>query len=429
MPVPSYTRPLLPSGRSLVARPKDVEANRFLSPRARQVIAFSLPMVATCYSALLAMLVARGLPVNTAVVVAIEVSLLASAGLLCIESGLRPFDGAPLLLIFGFVVTAIITTMIVGRPMIETLRSGAIIGLFTMVGYRATYATLDRLFFWLFAIVLVVLALEVFWLAGYVDVFHPSAFYAATRGIEASEYNNTGLFNTATSFQGRFNFGIFSVPRTSSIFLEQVSNGNFAAIGALYLAVRGKEIGAIRLLVGVVTIIFVLITTNARFDSLLVVASILGYWIFPLLPRLSLPIASILLFAVVVMIATRDINAMGDDFQGRVAFSARKFRDYDAWFYLGFDAEQAVRERDSGYSFFVGTTSIFGMIGIWLYANFLPRMDDGPSRRLAWGLILYFFGQLIVSSTSLLSIKTAALLWFMVGCVRAHRTLKKSQVF
>jgi hypothetical protein len=411
-----------------VARPKNVVANRLLSDRTRQAVVFALPMIATCYSAVLAMMVARGLPVNTAMVVLVEMLVLATAGLLCLESGLRPIDGAPILLIFGFIVTAILTTMIVGRPMVETLRSGAIIGLFTMVGYRSSYATLDRLFLWLFAIVLAVLLLEIFWLQGYVNVFRPAAFYAATRGIEVSEYNNTGLFNSATSFQGRFNFGVFSVPRTSSIFLEQVSNGNFAALGALYLSVRGREIGKIPLLLGIGTIILVLITTNARFDSLLVAAALLGYLVFPLLPRFTLPLASVALIAAVVLISRHNIGAMTDDFQGRVAFVGRKFRDYDIPFYLGLDAGKAVNERDSGYSFFIGTTSIFGMIGLWLYINLLPRMDDAPSRRLAWGLVLYFFGQLIVSSTSLLTIKTAALLWFMVGCVRAHGAYQERRV-
>ncbi|MDB5714322.1 MAG: hypothetical protein JWO15_1719 [Sphingomonadales bacterium] len=419
MPAPIYTRPLLPSGHALVARPKDAAANRILSERTRQAIAFALPATAACYSAVLAMMVARGFPINTGMVILIEILLLATAGAYCFESGLRLMDGAPVLLIFGFIVTAIITTMIVGRPMVETLRSGAIIGLFTMVGHRASYATLDRLFLWMFGIVLAVLLLEVLWLQGYVDVFRPAAFYAATRGIQASEYNSTGLFNTATSFQGRFNFGVFSIPRASSIFLEQVSNGNFAAIGALYLSVRGKELGKIPLLLGIATIALVLVTTNSRFGSLLVVAAALGYFVYPLLPRAALPLVSLVLITAVVVISRHDINAMSDDFQGRLSFVGRKFRDYEIPFYLGLDAGKAVHERDSGYSFFIGTTSIFGMIGLWLYINLVPRMDDGPSRRLGWGLALYFLGQLIVSSTSLLTIKTAALLWFMVGCVRA----------
>ncbi|MBD8639447.1 hypothetical protein [Sphingomonas sp. CFBP 13733] len=53
--------------------------------------------------------------------------------------------------------------------------------------------------------------------------------------MEVSEFNETGLFNNAAGFESRFSFGVFSGARTSSVFLEQVSNANFAGILCVFL--------------------------------------------------------------------------------------------------------------------------------------------------------------------------------------------------
>lgn len=379
---------------------------------------FFLPFAATCYSTVLAILIARGFPGSTALVVLIELLLLGGCIAVCFLSGLSRKDVPALLFVYSFVVGALVVSIIVGRPMVETLRASAIIGLFVLVGQRMSYPMLDRLFGTITILVLVVLLLEVFWLDAYVTIFSPAQFFAATRGIEASEFNNTGLFNTATSYEGRFGFGLFDGPRTSSIFLEQISNANFACILAMYLAVRGRELPRWLLFVEIATVVTILVTANSRFGSLLVLLTLVGYALFPLLPRITLPLGSLAMTAGALLFIIRDIEAIGDDLQGRIAFAGRKFRDADLSFYLGGDAVRSLAERDAGYAYWIGTTTIFGMIILWLFVNLTPRMDDAPSRRLGWGLIFYFLGQLLVSATSILSIKTAALLWVLVGCVR-----------
>ena len=364
------------------------------------------------------MLIARGFPIGESIVVAVELLLLGGCAALCLATGLERRDWPPVLLLYGLVLISLFVSMRAGQPILETLRAISIISLFVMVGQRMTYETLDRLFCWLFAIVLAVLVLETASLSTYVAIFSPASFYEATRGIAVSEFNNSGLFNTATSYEGRFSFGLFAGPRASSIFLEQISNANFACIAALYLSVRGRDISRGRLWLGLATIALLLPATNSRFGSLLVLLMLIGYIVFPLLPRITLPLGSLAIFSTTVLIALRDINARGDDLQGRFAFVGQKFREADFDFYLGGSALRALGERDSGYTFVIGTTTIFGLLFLWLFVHLATRMDDAPSRRLAWGLVFYFFGQMIVSATSLLSMKTAALLWVMVGCVR-----------
>ena len=391
-----------------------------ISPAMVQRVAFLLPLAATCYSAALAVLIARGFPGSTSLVIFIELALLGSCIAMCLMNGLTRYDWPPILLGYGFIVAALIVSMIAARPMVETLRAGAIIACFFMVGQRMSYRTLDRLFLVVCVVVLVVLVLEVTSLPTYVKVFSPAQFFTATRGVQVAEFNDSGLFNTATSFSGRFSFGLFAGPRTSSIFLEQISNGNFACVVALYLAVRGRMIPKRHLLIELATAALILLTANSRFGSIFILIMLLGYFIFPLLSRLLLPLGSFAIWGGALAMILSNPAADGDNLQGRISFVGRQFRDADFGYYLGFHATKALGEADSGYSYFIGSTTIFGFMMLWLFVNISPRMDDEPSRRLGWGLIFYFFGQLLVSSTSLLSIKTAALLWVMVGCVRMN---------
>ncbi|WP_242154744.1 hypothetical protein [Sphingomonas sp. BAUL-RG-20F-R05-02] len=403
-----------------------------ISPELVQQLGFILPLSATCYSALLAALIARGFPGSTALIVMIELALLGGCAIVCFASGLVQQDWPAILLGYGFVVAAIVVSIIVGRPMIETLRAAAIIALFFMLGQRISYQTLDRLFFWTSVIVLFFLVIEIASLQTYATIFQPANFFAATRGMEVSEYNTTGLSNSAAGFASRFSFGLFSGPRTSSIFLEQVSNANFACVETLYLAVRGRELKRSALFIQILTILLILVTANSRFGSMLILVILAGYVLFPKLPRVMLPLASVAIAAGALIVIFHNIDAVGDDIQGRLSYVGRHFRDADLGYFLGTHAVQALADADSGYTYFVGTTTIFGIIMLWLFVNVTPRMNDAPSRRLGWGLIFYFFGQLLVSSTSLLSIKTAALLWVLVGCVRLYgngTTSGKGSVF
>lgn len=415
--VSAHSLPHSPRQAAPLAKPR---ASFGLSGDKLQRAVFVLPLAATCYSTVLAALIARGFPGSTALVVLIELLLLGGCIAVCFASGFSRADAPALLFVYSFVMGALIVSMIVGRPMVETLRASAIIGLFVLIGQRMSYPTLDRLFAAISVLVLVILLLEVFWLEAYVTIFSPATFFAATRGVEVSEFNSTGLFNTATSYEGRFNFGFFIGPRASSIFLEQVSNANFACIAAMYLAVRGRDLPRWLLSIEIATVILILVTANSRFGSALVLSTLIGYAIFPLLPRITLPLGSLAIAAGVLLFTLKNIEAKGDDLQGRIAFAGRKFRDADLSFYFGGDALRALAERDAGYAYWIGTTTIFGMIILWLFVNLVPRMDDAPSRRLGWGLVFYFLGQLLVSATSILSIKTAALLWVLVGCVRAN---------
>ncbi|MEN2785592.1 hypothetical protein ACFOKI_11735 [Sphingomonas qilianensis] len=383
-----------------------------------------LPIAATLYSAVIALGVAHGLPGSYQTVVLCEVLLLGFAVASLLASGLTSDDWPPILLLYFLVVIAVILSMVNSRPMIETLRSTFLIGIFAMIGQRMTAKTLDTAFFVVAMVVVVVLLIEIFAQGTYVWLFQPQAFFTATRGMQASEYNNSGLFNNASSFEGRFSFGFFDIPRTSSVFMEQVSNANFACVLALYISARWGALSSVKRGALLGTVALILVSTNGRFASLLVLAMALGFFVFPMLGRITLPLASMAIAGIAIAINMIYPFQPGDDLIGRITFAGKMFGEADWPFYLGARASDALRQRDSGYTYLIGSTTIFGAIALWAFVNFYPRANDAPSRRLAFGVVGYMLGQLLVSSTSLFSIKTAALLWALVGCVRMQEAIK-----
>ena len=382
--------------------------------------AVALPLMATVYSAILAMGISFGLPASSSLVILIEIILLAVTGVIIAKNGLVASDGLALTFIFISIVLALLVSIQASRLMVEVIRSGLIIGLFSLLGQRVRMEAVDRIFLVLAAIVGAVLVLEIFFPQVYVAIFHPAAFYELTRDIETNEFNNTGLFNTATSYEGRFSFGFFEVPRTSSIFLEQISNANFAMILAMYTAARWETLGgrARKLFIAVISLI--IISTNSRFGSFFVLTMLVGFFVYPKLPRWMTIFAIAAIWSgIFVVNLFYDWNHT-DDLIGRISFIGHSFRETDWQFYLGGHARFALAERDSGYTYVIGTSTVFGFLGFIAYWLCYPRADDAASRRLLWGLVIYMCGQLAISSTSLLSIKTAALLWFLIGAMRSQ---------
>ena len=73
---------------------------------------------------------------------------------------------------------------------------------------------------------------EAFATETYAMIFNPRILLGRSDAAwKTSRFNDTGIFLNAMSFEGRFTLGIFNIShRLSSIFIEQVSLGNFAII-------------------------------------------------------------------------------------------------------------------------------------------------------------------------------------------------------
>jgi len=377
-----------------------------------------LLLAALCYNALLAIINAHVRPLSVTQAAASEFLILAAAAGLMIARGLRPQDAAPLGLGIAFFFGSLILSIANDQPVVAMMRNVAIIVVFTMLGGRCNRATIRAVFLLSVAIVLAVMIVEMSSISTYSSIFNPFKYYKNTRGLGEDISEDIGLFSNALGFEGRFNFGVFSTPRTSSIFLEQTSLANFASFCVIYLVSLWRSTNRAERWLGISFVSLALLSNNTRTASLLTLISLAGFFIFPLLPRRGTLALPFLVLALAWMATTLMGVSHEDDLAGRVGLSLNQLSvaKFDAW--LGLRALDAYRFPDSGYCYVLYGSSIFGAIVLWLYITLVIPFHTVEQRRCAWATGLFFFANLMIGGNAVFSIKVAAAIWLLAGFMR-----------
>ena len=102
---------------------------------------------------------------------------------------------------------------------------------------------------------------------------------------------------------------------------------------------------------------------------------------------------------------------------GRLLSSGRSLESFDlaAWFGLSTDAGVSY---DSGYSYTIGQVGIFGFIAFW--AVFMLVRSKNADFRLYHAFCGLYFVAFLCVSYAPYTIKTAAMLWFLLGVLAAE---------
>ncbi len=206
--------------------------------------------------------------------------------------------------------------------------------------------------------------------------------------------------------------------RACSIFLEQVSLANFAIVLAIFLACDWSEISVTKKAFFAGLIGLILVTTNSRLalglTLLTPVACLVTLRWNRYLPLLVMPV-TLLLSALVSM----DSSNYSDTLQGRLNKTIQALANLDWGAISGTKAFRAPGFADSGYAYVIYAGTILGMIVLWLFVSLAASQDKPKLLRCNLLLNIYIFSSLTVSGNSVFSIKTAALLWLLVGNLRA----------
>jgi hypothetical protein len=264
--------------------------------------------------------------------------------------------------------------------------------------------------------------LEICYLQGYVLIFQPEQYFLATRGGEAFEYNDTGLFAGALGYSERFTYGIYDGPRTSSIFLEQVSLAGFSAVLTIYIMGNWSRISVAQKAISVILILGILVTNNTRASSALVFIFITGYFIFHRLPARATWLVgpAVLAGAFILVELFRPDGSRSDDLLGRLAITVVDLKEMDASTLLLGSLSAARRAYDSGYVFIIASSTIFGLMLFWAYMNIMPAMQTDTQKRIRWAANVYVWAWLLIGGTAIFTMKTSALLWLTVGNLAAQ---------
>lgn len=389
------------------------------TPALRRAMIF-LPPFAIAYNGIFAAAAAIGVPMNNPIVIAAELFIILSAiGLSFYRDGIRQDDVPPLLFLGGITGVALLGSLLFERPMIEGVRNVLIIAAFTILGVRFDEKMLRFAFGISCVIALGVLLIEISSVETYAAIFRPADYLAKTRGYEIKEFmEETGLAIGTIAYSGRFSFGLYDGPRTSSIFLEQVGINCFSIVIMVYLCAMWQRLSVAERVLALATVILIVVTNNARMSSLLAPLFLIGYFVFPRLPRYwqaLIPLVSLVAtFVIFAFVRVR----YGDDLIGRLATTYRVLTSYQAGDLLLGAPEMISHTGDTGYGFVVASMGIIGAVFYWAYFTVIVPQTTDTARRAAWGAAVYIYIWLLVGGTGTFSMKSAPLVWLLLGYCR-----------
>lgn len=379
----------------------------------------ALLFAAVMFNAVLAIVNAHVTGMSPAVVIAAEVLIVAAAHLVALAAFRREMMPWYALLLI-MTVLALTRSLGTGEIDIKPLRDVLLIPTFLILGMTFDRRHLNKVVVAIHAVVLAVLVLEAISVDAYSALFKVQDYYISTRGYEQENFWNkeSELYVSATRPDARF-FSFVDLHRLSSVFLEPVSLGNYCIIIAAFVAARYASLTrAVRwfLIVGTGAM---LIGCDGRLAAMSCIAIALVAVIAPKLPRYTpvvyLPAVTALAF---LLAALANLKGGADDFPGRIAHTVDLIKMYDLQEWLGVSQRYLTLAVDSGLAYLITTQSIFGVLIIWLFIVFAARERTPEQIRFTHGLCIYLALTMMVSF-SLLTIKTAALLWFIQGALQA----------
>jgi hypothetical protein len=375
----------------------------------------TLTFLGMAYNSILALINAHVFAINVSMVVVTEIAVLSAGLVVWWKRGIKKTDRNILYFVGCFLVISLVIGLLNQRIYLDAFRNVLIVGVYIGLGKTANLATIKAAFLACTILVLGILILELSDITAYAALLKPAQYYINTRGFKELTYDDSGIFKNALGFEGRFNYGIFTGPRTSSIFLEQVSLANYAAALCIFMLSLWPQISFKVKLLHILTVLLVVLSNNTRTTSILLVLSLFGYYLYPRIPRYSNVLLAPIIIALGIFIYSLYPYARGDDFIGRTSFTGYVLTHMGLPEYFGTSIDNLKMLADNGYPYLIYSSTIFGMILFWLFVSLVIPQITAAQRRCANSLALYMFINLLVSGTATFSIKVGAPLWLLVG--------------
>jgi putative polymerase len=265
------------------------------------------------------------------------------------------------------------------------------------------------------------------WLAldTYLHYFDVIRYYIA-RGTEeqsadgASVIRGTntvaGLYLNGTRYQERTLLPFLGSHRISGLFLEPVSVGNFGAVAFAWVLLRDRN-RIWPLVAKTLAIATILVLADARFGFYFCLFTLVLYLAAPIIRPTMLFLAPFLvMIGLVAYAGGNGHEAPSSELAARLLVAADSLVELDPRQVFGFrisDVFMAGYTGDSGYGYTLVNVGLVGLTAIWALFVYAPVFD-----RDAWRFkifIAFYAVSLLSISTSLFTIKTAALLWFLYG--------------
>ena len=257
----------------------------------------------------------------------------------------------------------------------------------------------------------------------FTEVFNIAKFYVDRGAMHAGQSpQSSNLFISGMrpdALGGRNLLPFLGEHRVSSVFLEPISAGNFGIILFMWALVRSLARG--RMYWGLfAAAAIMIILSDSRFGAMF---CILAACLAVLPPAIGAAVAmSLPGVALAALIFLPDhlekMHVMGNGFVSRLILSGHFIGALDLQNWLGVMTPD-FQPFDSGYAYsFIG----FGVVGAAaLWAVFWTIGGRGWQFHTYKNLVAAYYGVLLCVSNSPYTIKTASLLWFLLGVLSAAR--------
>lgn len=325
------------------------------------------------------------------------------------------------------VLSALLTSAIKGYFEPKILGDILLIPAFILLGTRIEGALLRQTMLSLQLLIMLVGLWELASPGGFGSTFRVIDYYVQTRGYDADAFWAGGdLFLSSERPGGRMLLDGLGLHRGSSLFLEPVSLGNWAIVGTIFTAAMWRSLSNGARLFMLVSTAVLLVTCDGRLALSVILLFCLYLPISAYVPdQWSVAYLPLLLVALVGGEALGILAEHQDNLPGRLSVGLDALRSMDLDQLLGIRADR-VRFDDAGWADFVQAQSVVIAIGLWL-ALACSSFGRDPGNRMAKHGIMLFLALCLPISNSLLSIKTAALMWVVYGFCYARGRLTRME--
>lgn len=284
---------------------------------------------------------------------------------------------------------------------------------FFFMGMKARDLMLaDRLVATAVAIVVAFGLFEYFAVETFLDYFNVLGYYLARGTINLGETFgiSRGLFISGLRPEPRTILPFLGQHRVASIFLEPVSAGNFGVIAYSWALFRTDMRFRVPVLIGALSTV---VLADARFGLYTCILITAVSPVLKFTPRLLWMVMPFIMLSAVAAygIAT---NTLGGDnsIGGRMAVTAHILTSLTPDIVFGVETTDQFT-ADSGLAYTLTKFGIVGFVALWGALVFAPVKDEKAWTYLA--MVLIYLLLLMLISNSFYSIKTGALLWFILG--------------
>lgn len=276
----------------------------------------------------------------------------------------------------------------------------------------------DRLVWLSTLLVLAIGFFEFFFLEIYTSLVNIFDYYVArgTLTPDANFVEGSNLFISSTRTGGRNFFGFLGNLRSSSVFLEPVTMGNFGALLCLWALFRsGMRHRALMFVAAFVAIVL----PDARFGMFVCIALVVAAAAARVVPRIlwwCLPL--VIVFALTIYGASTPQIIWEDNFSGRLLHAAQLQQRVTMEGFLGVQAFGPTL-ADNGFAYSLVQIGAPGLLALWTLFVFAP--NSNPRALQFKALAITYVSLLMTVSNSFYSIKLAALFWILAGAADAMK--------